>query len=149
MSDDHLFSSVQAAVSERPLYISCALLKAMTGLDPQNDICHDRAKSWVAQNEGWSVVEGWLQESQCSFVKHSMVRDPALELICVTAAVRSGVAGHFVEHCANWSTDPFDSLCARVWARVPDMTNLADDRKTLPDDDAAPTYATGEVWPKV
>ena len=85
----------------------------MLGCKSRKNECHQNAQRFVALHPEYTLVNGWLQQSHMIFVKHSVVRSPSGELICVTLDKEDRY--RFTVHLDEWDRQPFDLLDSQVF----------------------------------
>jgi hypothetical protein len=106
-----LVGALQKALREdRIVQLHFATQAELGALVPEPAKCHDNAQRWVADHPGWSVVEGWIAETDWLFVKHSVVADPHGSLVCVTLGPEGKHVGPFIVHQARWTKENFREL---------------------------------------
>ena len=81
---------------------------------PEPAQCHANAARWVRERPNFHVVEGWAVEGQGLFAKHSVVGDPAGNLLCVTLGPQGKSFAGFIVHRPAWSETSFVGLPPQV-----------------------------------
>lgn len=63
---------------------------------------HERTLLWLADHLDWALVKGWLSVNEKHFLRHSVVKSPDGELVCLT----NDEWKPFIMHQEEWSRDP-------------------------------------------
>ncbi|MDR6873538.1 hypothetical protein J2Y55_004565 [Bosea sp. BE125] len=113
----NLHSLMEQAIDAQPLEYRVAQFSELDGFQPRLGECHQNAARWVAQNEGFEVVRGWLRHTDWQFLRHSMVRRPWGEPMCVTLGLSTVYGLSFVEHKPEWGD--YDAMGHEVLKRMP------------------------------